>query len=428
MNRCSRIPGFYKLNLKKRIKELERFSNLSEEEKKVLETQGALTTEQADRMIENVIGTYNLPLAVAANFLINKKDYFIPMVIEEPSVVAGASFAAKLMREGGGITTSSTGSIMIGQIQTVDVVDPYGAKMDILASKDKILDLANKQDPMLVKSGGGARDVEVRILDHTPQGPMLITHLFIDTKDAMGANAINTMCEAAAPLIEEITGGRVYLRILSNLAEKRLVRAKGMVPKQALDTKLFKGEEIIEGILKAYAFAVADPYRAITHNKGIMNGIDAVVIATGNDWRAVEAGAHIYAVRSGQYRPLTVWEKDKKGNLIGSIELPMAVGLIGGATKVHPMAKIAVKILGVTSANELGEVIAAEGLAQNLAILRVLATEGIQKGHMALHAKNVAVLAGATGELIDLVVEKMIEEKKIRLDRAKELVEKLAKD
>lgn len=426
MNHSSRISGFYKLGLRERIKKVKEFANLTKKEEEMLETCDAFSSKQADKMVENVSGTFTLPYGVAVNFLINDKDYLIPMVIEESSVIAAASFGAKLIREGGGFFTSYTGSIMRGQIQAVNVSDPSRAKMDILSSKDKIIDVANNQDPMLVDVGGGAKDLEVKILGETPKGTMLITHLLVDTKDAMGANAVNTMCEAVAPLIEEITGGRVYLRILSNLADTRLARAKCRVPKKALEFKSFEGEEVVEGILEAYAFARGDPYRAATHNKGIMNGIDAVVIATGNDWRAIEAGAHAYAARSGHYGPLTVWEKDQQGNLAGSIEIPIAIGTIGGATKVHPLAKVTLKILGVESARELAEVMAAVGLAQNFAALRALATEGIQSGHMKLHAKNVAVSAGATGELIDKVARRMIEKEEIKLDKARELIEELS--
>jgi hydroxymethylglutaryl-CoA reductase len=368
-------------------------------------------------MIENVIGVFPLPLAVAVNFLINSRDYIIPMAIEEPSVVAAASYAAKMARQGGGFHTNSTESIMIGQVQTVRVKDPYAAKMRILEIKDQILEKANEQDPLLVSLGGGAKDLDVKVIQ-TTVGPMVITELYVDCKDAMGANAVNTMNEAVAPLIERATGGRVYLRIISNLATKRLARAWCRVPKEAVG-----GEEVVDGIVNAYAFAAADPYRAATHNKGIMNGIIAVVMATCNDHRAVEAGAHAYAARTGHYTTLSVWEKTPEGDLIGSIEIPMAVGIVGGAVRTHPIAKIALKILGVKTAREFGEVLAAVGLAQNLGALRALAHEGIQRGHMSLHARNIAIAAGATGELIDIIAEKMVEERQIRMDRAKQLIE-----
>jgi len=421
MNRTSELSGFYKLTPKERVQFVKEFAGLTEEEVEILQSPGALKLELANRMIENVVGAFPVPLGIAVNFLINGRDYLIPMAIEEPSVVAAASYAAKMARSKGGFFTSSTEPIMIGQIQAVGIADPYGAKMAILGAKNEILKKANEQDPMLVSVGGGARDLEVKVISANT-GPMVITELHVDCRDAMGANAVNTMAEAVAPLIERIAKGRVYLRIISNLATKRLARAWTVVAKEALG-----GEQVVDGIVEAYNFAAADPYRAATHNKGILNGIIGVVIATCNDHRAVEAGAHAYAARSGHYGPLTVWEKNKNCDLVGSIELPMAVGTIGGATRVHPVAKVALKILGVKTANELGEVMAAVGLAQNLGALRALAHEGIQRGHMALHARNVAISAGATGDLVDLIVEKMVEERKVRLDRAKELMEEFKK-
>jgi len=421
MKKTSQVSGFYKLSPKERMKYVKDFADLTDEEVKILQSTGALEMELADRMIENVVGTFPLPLGIAMNFLINRKDYLIPMAIEEPSVVAAATYAAKMARKKGGFFTSSTDPVMIGQIQAVDIKDPFAAKMKILEAKKEILKKANEQDPMLVSVGGGAKDLEVKVIDAN-SGPMVITELHVDCRDAMGANAVNTMAEAVAPMIERVTGGRVYLRIISNLAVKRLARAWAVIPKEALG-----GEEIVDGIVEAYNFAAADPYRAATHNKGILNGIIGVVIATGNDHRAIEAGAHAYAARNGYYAPISFWEKNRDGDLVGSIELPMAVGLIGGATKVHPTAKVALKILGVKSANELGEVMAAVGLAQNLGALRALAHEGIQRGHMSLHARNVAITAGASGPLIDLIVEKMVEERKVRMDRAKELLEEYKK-
>jgi len=393
------------------------FAGLTDEEAALLQNTGSLPLDLADRMIENVIGAIPIPLGIAVNFLINKRDYLIPMAIEEPSVVAAASYAAKMAREGGGFFTSSTPPIMIGQIQAVGIQDPHAAKMRILQAKEEILNKANDQDPVLVSVGGGAKDLNVKVIQ-TTLGPMVITELYVDCRDAMGANAVNTMCEAVAPIIEKISGGRVYLRIISNLADKRLARAWCTVPKDAVG-----GEEVVDGIVAASAFAAADPYRAATHNKGILNGIIAVVIATCNDHRAVEAGAHAYAARSGQYTTLSTWEKNENGDLVGTIELPMAVGIIGGAVRTHPIARLCLKILGVKTANEFAEVLAAVGLAQNLGALRALAHEGIQRGHMSLHARNIAIAAGATGELIDLVAEKMVEERKIRMDRAKELIE-----
>ena len=416
MRKTSKFSGFYRLTPKERVQFVKEFAGLTDEEVKTLQSTGSLSLELADRMIENVIGAFPVPLGVAVNFLINGKDYLIPMAIEEPSVVAAASYAAKMARSKGGFFTSSTEPIMIGQIQVVDMKDPQNAKTAILGEKNKILKKANEQDPMLVSLGGGAKDLDVKVVE-TGAGSMVITELHVDCRDAMGANAVNTMAEAVAPMIERITQGKVFMRIISNLAVKRLARAWTVVAKEEIG-----GEEVVDGIVKAYHFAAADPLRAATHNKGALNGIIGVVLATGNDLRAVEAGAHAYAARTGHYGSLTVWKKNRDGDLAGSIELPMAVGIIGGATKVHPVAKIALKILGVKTANELAEVVAAVGLAQNLGALRALAHEGIQKGHMALHARNIAITAGASGDLVDLIVEKMVEERKIRLDRAKELI------
>ncbi len=417
MGKSSVVSGFYKLSPKERLMFVKEFAGLSDEECDLLRNTGSLHLDLADRMIENVIGAIPIPLGIGVNFQINKCDYLIPMAIDEPSVVAAASYAAKMARLGGGFYTSSTSPIMIGQIQAVDIKDPYAARMQVIQAKEEILKKANDQDPMLVSVGGGAKDLDAKVI-HTTQGPMLITELHVDCRDAMGANAVNTMAEAVAPMIERVTDGRVYLRIISNLATKRLARAWCTVPKEAVG-----GEEVVDGVVNAYAFAASDPYRAATHNKGILNGIIAVIIATCNDHRAIEAGAHAYAVRNGRYTTLSTWEKNENGDLVGSVELPMAVGLIGGAVRTHPIAKIALKILGVKTANEFAEVLAAVGLAQNLGALRALAHEGIQRGHMSLHARNIAVAAGATGELIDLVAERMVKERKIRMDRAKELIE-----
>jgi hydroxymethylglutaryl-CoA reductase len=416
----SAISGFYRLSVKERIKKLKDYAGLDKEDVALLETFGALDVSIADRMIENVVGTFPLPLGIATNFRINNKDYLIPMVLEEPSVVAAASNAARMARKEGGFIASSTEPVMIGQIQVTDIADPNQGKTAILENKTNFLELANAQDPILVKVGGGARDLQVRLLD-TAKGPMLIVHLLVDTRDAMGANAVNTMCESLAPVIAEITGGQVYLRILSNLAVYRLARAEATWPQDLLG-----GSAAVEGILKAYAFAQADPFRCATHNKGIMNGIDAVLLATGQDFRAVEAGAHTYAAtREGGYQSLTHYEKTTEGDLRGVIELPLAVGLIGGATRSHPIARLAVKILGVKSAQELAEIIASVGLAQNLAALRALSQEGIQSGHMKLHSRNVAIAAGAKAEEIDIVAQKMIKEKRVRFDRAQEILEEL---
>ena len=417
--KTSRIPGFYKLTPKERLQKVKEFANLTDEEVEILRRFGALDEALADRMIENVVGVFQFPLGIAVNFLINGKDYMIPMVIEEPSVVAAASNAAKMTRAGGGVYTMSTGPIMIGQIQLLDVEDPYGARFEILKAKDEILQIANEMDPVLVRLGGGAKDLEVRVVD-SKVGPMLIVHLLVDVKDAMGANAVNTMAEAVAPRLAAITGGRFRLRIISNLADRRLVRAWTRIPPEAVG-----GEDVVKGIVEAWAFADADPYRAATHNKGIMNGVDAVVIATGNDWRAVEAGAHAYAARTGRYKPLSTWEIDEEGYLVGSLEMPLAVGIVGGATKTNPLARIAIKILGVKTAQELAEVIGAVGLVQNLAALRALAAEGIQAGHMKLAARSIAINAGAVGEEVEIVAKRMIEEGKVNFSRAKEILEEL---
>ncbi|RLE63096.1 MAG: hydroxymethylglutaryl-CoA reductase, degradative [Thermoprotei archaeon] len=421
MKKTSRIPGFYKLTIDERLKKVVEFANLTDEEVNLLKKVGNLDLSIADRMIENVIGTMAYPFAVAVNFLINGKDYLVPMVLEEPSVVAAASNAARFMRRDGGIHVENTGPIMIGQVQVVGVKDPWYQRMAILEHKEEILEIANEQDPILVRLGGGAKDLEVRVID-SPIGPMVIVHLIVDVKDAMGANVVNTMAEAVAPTIERITGGKVYLRIVSNLADKRLVRARVKIYKEDIG-----GEEVVDGIVAAWAFAAADPYRAATHNKGIMNGVIAVALATAQDHRAIEAGAHAYAARNGRYEPLSKWEKDKDGNLVGTLEMPMAVGIVGGATKAHPVARVALKILGVKSADELAKVMGAVGLAQNFAALRALATEGIQRGHMRLHARNIAISVGAKGELIDKIVEIMVREGKINYDRAKELLEELSR-
>ena len=421
MRRTSAFTGFYKLSVEERLQIVRQFANLTDEEESTLKKSSALSIDIADRMIENVVGVFPVPLGVAVNFLINRRDYLIPMAIEEPSVVAAASYAAKMARDGGGFHTSTTMPIMIGQIQTVGVKDPYRARMAIYSNKEDILKKANEQDPVLVSVGGGAKDLNVKVID-TPTGSMLIIELYVDCRDAMGANAVNTMAEAVAPLVERITGGRVYLRIISNLATQRLARVHVTIPKESVG-----GEEIVDGIVQAYHFAAADPYRAATHNKGILNGVIAVVLATCNDHRAIEAGAHAYAACTGRYTALSHWEKNGDGDLAGSLEMPMAVGTIGGAVQTHPIAKIVLKILGVKSANELGEVMTAVGLAQNLAALRALAHEGIQKGHMRLHARNVAIAAGATDELIDAVSEEMIKDRRIRVDRAREILEEYKK-
>ncbi len=415
----SRISGFYKLPPADRLKAIAEQANLSQDD--VSQVENGLKLDQANRMVENVIGMFQVPLGVATNFLIDDRDVLIPMATEEPSVIAAASNGARMARSSGGFKTSSTGPLMRAQIQAVGIADPYGAKHEILLHKDELMKAANDRDPMLVRFGGGVRDIEVYVID-SRLGPMVVTHLIVDCRDAMGANAVNTMAEALAPRIEQITGGKVYLRIISNLADKRLARAKAVFKAEDIG-----GSEVVDGIIQAAALAEVDPYRAATHNKGIMNGITAVVMATGNDTRAVESGAHAYASIGGRYRSLTRYEKNKDGDLVGIIELPVAIGLIGGATRVHPVAKTAVKILGVKSADELSRIIAAVGLAQNFAALRALASEGIQRGHMSLHAKNIAVQAGASCDLIDIIAARMAAEHRISVDRATELMKELGK-
>jgi hydroxymethylglutaryl-CoA reductase len=418
----SRRPGFYNLDLDERQGQLDLDGRLSPEELGSLTASPGLTLEQADHMIENVVGVHGLPLGIGLNFVVNGREVLVPMAVEEPSVVAGASFMAKLARVGGGFQATTTPPEMIGQMQLLDVADPESARDAVLEAKGKLLAAAAEVDPILKKLGGGPRDLEVRVIEESPIGDFLVLHLIYDVRDAMGANAVNTACERLAPMVEEITGGRVHLRILSNLADRRLAKATCTIPPDQLAFGEYSGEEVRDGIIEAWAFAVADPYRAATHNKGIMNGVDAVVIATGNDWRAVEAGAHAYAARDGRYTSLSTWGKDDAGNLTGSLEMPMAVGIVGGATKVHPTARAALKLIGIQTAAELAEVIVSVGLAQNLAALRALATEGIQRGHMGLHARQVAIAAGAEGELIEKIAGRMIEENKIRVDRAEELI------
>ena len=419
MKRSSSIASFYKLPIEERLKIVMEFAGLTSEEAQTLAS-GTMPSGTAQRMIENVIGMFPIPLGIATNFLVNGKDYLIPMAIEEPSVVAAASNAAKMARPTGGFTASSTEPVMISQIQLVKCPSPKDAEREILAARKEILEKANQQDPTLVSMGGGAKDLRVRIIPSLV-GTLVITELLVDCRDAMGANVVNTMAEAVAPMLEKLSKGQARLRIISNLADRRVARATTTVSKEALG-----GEDIVDGIVDAYAFAAADPYRCATHNKGVMNGITAVCLATGNDTRAIEAGAHAYAARSGHYSPLTTWKKNSKGDLVGSIEVPAAVGIIGGVTAVHPMAKLSLKILGVKTARELGEVMAAVGMAQNMAALRALAAEGIQKGHMSLHARNIASMAGAQGEMIDLVASKMVADHRVRLDRAREILVELS--
>jgi hydroxymethylglutaryl-CoA reductase len=423
----SRIPGFYNLPMEERLVRLAQASGLSSEDIRAFQPTKGLMVEQADHMIENAVGTFGLPLGIGLNFVVNNREVLVPMAIEEPSVVAGASFMAKLARSGGGFTAVTSSPEMIGQIQVLDVGDLVAASMKLYEHKAELLKQVDAVDPLLKQFGGGARDLEIRIMEDSPIGAFLVVHLIYDVRDAMGANAVNTACEKLAPRIEELTGGHVHLKILSNLADRRLAKAGCTIPLKELtfastDGQNFTGEQVRDGIIAAWAFAAVDPYRAATHNKGIMNGVDAVVIATGNDWRAIEAGAHTYAARDGRYTSLSTWDKDEEGNLVGELEIPMAVGIVGGATKVHPAARAALKLMRVKTASELAGIIVSVGLAQNLAALRALATEGIQRGHMTLHARQVAIAAGATGDQIEKVAAKMVAEKTVRIDRAEEIL------
>lgn len=421
-DKSSRLPGFYKLSLAERIDTVAQWADLDEADRQVLNGRN-LSAAQADNMIENALGTFALPLGIAANFLINGRDYLIPMVTEEPSVLAAVSHAAKLIREGGGFQTESTDPVMIGQIQLLDVPDMAAAIRAIEENKAELMQLVDEASQSIVKRGGGSRDIEIRPFASTPVGPMLILHLLYDCRDAMGANAINTAVERIAPRVAELTGGRTNLRILSNLTDRRTATARCLVPASALAQRTtYSGQEVAQLIAEANAFAVVDPYRAATHNKGIMNGIDAVCIATGNDWRAVEAGAHAYAAQNGRYQALTSWTVNQAGDLVGEMTLPLSVGVVGGATKVHPTAQVALKILNVQSAAELAEVMACVGLAQNLAAIKALATVGIQQGHMRMHARQVALAAGASDGQVQSIADQLVKEQNIRVERAKELL------
>jgi hydroxymethylglutaryl-CoA reductase len=431
----SRISGFYKMNVDQRQSKIESICGLDKKDMDYLK-QSTMILDKAGQghYIENTIAVMQVPLGIATNFTINDVDYLVPMAVEEASVVAAAANSARVARAAGGFTTSATNPIMIGQIQVINVSDPYNARERIFEQEKEIIDLANKQDPVLVKFGGGCRGINVKVLEKTLKGPMVITELLVDVQDAMGANAVNTMNEAVAPLLEEITGGLSLLRIISNLADKRIVRARATFKASELKTEDMTGEEVVEGILRAYAFAEADPYRCSTHNKGIMNGIDAVALATAQDWRAIEAGAHTYAAvkAADKYSSLTTWEKDANGDLVGTIELPLAVGLVGGVARIHPIAQISFKILGLEvpgGALKLAEIIAAVGLAQNFGALRALATVGIQAGHMKLHARNLAASLGAKGELIDKIAETIsIRKLKVTFDNVKAIYEELKAD
>jgi hydroxymethylglutaryl-CoA reductase len=413
---------FYNLSLEERRAWLAEQSGLSPSDIDSLSGIAGLTPESADHMIENVVGVYSLPLGIARYFKVNGRDVLVPMVIEEPSVVASASFMARLALTGGGFFATSSAPEMIGQMQILDLADAPSARLMLLEHREELLAAATAVDPILARLGGGARDLQVRLLDHPALGSYLVLHLIYDVRDAMGANAVNTALERLAPRVEEISAGRVHLKILSNLAERRLARSRCTIRLDALAFENFSAEQVRDGIIAAWAFADSDPYRAATHNKGIMNGVDAVVIATGNDWRAIEAGAHAYAARTGRYASLSTWGKDREGNLVGTLEMPMAVGTVGGATRVHPGARAALKLTGAQSASELAEIIVSAGLAQNLAALRALATEGIQRGHMGLHARQVAIAAGASSEQVEKLAAQLVAEKTVRIDRAQEIL------
>jgi len=412
-----KIDGMRSMTPAQRLAAVEQVRGLGQGALAALGEASALTMVLADGMIENVTGIFELPLGIATNFIVNGREVLIPMAVEEPSVVAAASFMAKLARDSGGFTAETTAPVMRGQIQLLHVEDLETAKAELLAAEVKIVAAANACDATLVSLGGGCQGIEVHGFPETAIGPMLVLHLLVDVRDAMGANAVNTMAEAVAPLIAQITGGEVRLRILSNLADRRLATARVRLSFETLATKDFTGARVAQGIVEAFAFADVDPYRAATHNKGIMNGIDPVVLATGNDWRAIEAGAHAYAAQTGRYRSLTKWSIDG-GVLCGEITLPMAVGLVGGATKTHPAAQAALKLMNVSSASELAGIIVAVGLAQNMAALRALSTEGIQRGHMALHARNLAIAAGATGADVDRVAQAMAANGDVTADAA----------
>ncbi len=419
----SQLPGFHTLDLGERLRQVAELAALDDQAIDALLGPSGLTPELADHMVENALGVFGLPLGLATNFIINGRERLIPMVIEEPSVVAGASYMAKLARASGGFHAEADQALMIAQVQLLDVADPHGARARILGSKERLLAQIDDLNPSLVAHGGGAHDVEIRFFGDTPVGPMVVVHLVIDTQDAMGANTVNTAAESLAPELERLSGGRARLRILSNLADRRLARAWCEIPVSALASSGMPGEAVRDGIVEAWALAAVDPYRAATHNKGIMNGIDAVALATGNDWRSVEAGAHAFAARSGSYTSLSVWSATGEGALRGDLELPLAVGVIGGTTRAHPTARACLELLGVTRASELAEIMVAVGLAQNLAALRALSAEGIQRGHMALHARQLAIAAGAAGPQVDRVADQLVSEGDIRLERAQALVE-----
>jgi hydroxymethylglutaryl-CoA reductase len=425
---ASRIPEFYKKSVSERLRLLHERDVLGTDEyKALLDGASVLSPEQADKMVENVIGVFSLPMGLGLNFLINGKPYIVPLVVEEPSIIAALSSAAKVVRNSGGFTTESSEPILIGQIQIVDVQHPAKARQALLQNKDEIISLANSLHPKMVARGGGAKDVEVFIHPAAcAGGDMMIAHLLVDTRDAMGANLVNSMCEGVAGLVEKMTGGKVFLRILSNLTDRAMVSARCVIPVKDLGGKVYTGEQVRDGVILANDMARVDPYRAATHNKGIMNGVDAVAIATGNDWRAIEAAAHAYAARGSHYTSLTKWYRNEAGDLVGELEMPMKVGTVGGPLQSNPAVRIGHRILSVASARELSEVMGAVGLAQNFSALRALSTEGIQRGHMTLHARTVAMAAGTPPELFDEVVEEMIESGEIKVWKAQELNTTLA--
>jgi len=420
----SRIPAFYRLTVEERREKLAEALGLSPDDRAVLAAADALPLDVADIMVENAVGTFALPFGVGLNFQVNGRDLIIPMVVEEPSVIAAASNAALVARAGGGFVAEADPGAMIGQIQLVQVPDPGAAMERLYAARDRILTRSEALTPGLCRRGAGPRDIEVRLVRTPRDETMVVFHVVVDTGDAMGANAVNSLVEGLAPMVQEIAGGVVCLRILSNLADRRLARAAVRVPVASLGRDGMAGEEVAERMLYAYEFAWADPYRATTHNKGIMNGIDAVAVATGNDWRSIEAAAHAYAARDGFYRSLTTWAIEDR-HLVGSIELPMAVSTVGPAAESHPRVRLAFRVLGIRSARELGGIMAAVGLASNMAAMRALATEGIQKGHMALHARAVSHAAGARGEEAEVLRQRLIDVGEVKIDRARELLRTL---
>lgn len=418
---------FRKLSLKQRLEALYAAGYLSTEDLQNWQNEEQLLScSDADRMIENVIGRFALPEGLAVNFLVNSNRYQIPLVVEEPSVVAALSFAALLSEKTGGFTASAERPVLTGQVQLVGISDTAAAQRQLTDQHQTIIDAANACIPNMLQRGGGALSVSSKLFRGTQSGAeMLVVHIDIDTCDAMGANQVNTVCEAIAPMLEAITGGTAVLKILSNLADQALVKAQVTYPTQLLATKDWSGEEVRDRIVLASDFALADVYRATTHNKGIMNGIDAVAIATGNDWRAIEAAAHAFAARSGQYRALSCWSVSTDGDLYGSIELPLKVGTVGGSLQTNPAVRANLSLLGISSAPELAGVMAAVGLAQNFAALRALASSGIQQGHMTLHARSVALAAQAPDHLFDEVVRRLVQDGEIKIHRAQAIIEEL---